>query len=119
MQGASKRDAAWLTGRTDTMKRVVFENVPLPAAYAPIAGLPAAAVGAARMRARPGDYVAVEVTAASAGTLKARALAVTTLRNFVAVHGSCNPVELRAPPSSYIPASLHTPQGERARVAAR
>lgn len=40
----------------------------------------------------PGEYVAVEVVSASAGTLKARPLALTTLREFVAVHGSCSPV---------------------------
>ena len=123
VQGPSKRDAAWLTGRTDTMKRVVFSDLPLPCGYAPVASQSTAArshggsssspwrattwahlrpqqiptqlsctgIGAAQVRAQPGDYVAVEVTAASAGTLTATALAVTTLQEFVAVHGSCNP----------------------------
>lgn len=42
--------------------------------------------------ATPGDYVAVEVVSASAGTLKARPIALTTLMEFVAVHGSCSPM---------------------------
>lgn len=123
VQGPSKRDAARLTGRTDTMKRVVFADLPLPCGYAPVASQSTAAsfnggsnspwrattwaqmrpqqiqtqlsctgVGAAKVRAQPGDYVAVEIAAASAGTLTARALAVTTLQEFVVVHGSCNPM---------------------------
>lgn len=108
VQGPSKRDPAWLTGRTDSMKRVVFSDVVLPPSYT----LAASPVGSSSslqsassfggdsgrsgisndgVRAEPGDYVAVEIVSASAGTLTARPVALTTLREFVAVHGSCNP----------------------------
>lgn len=47
------------------------------------------------MRLQPGDYVAVEVTKAG-GTLRGRPLARTTLREFVAVHGSAAPLGVPA-----------------------
>jgi len=126
VQGPSKRDAAWLTGRTDTMKRVIFQDTPLPATYAPLVSPSAASTsgsssslyhplrahasgsdgdgsashahgGLEHVRVQPGDYVAVQVLSATSGTLTATGLAVTTLQQFVVVHGSCNPVGLHAP----------------------
>ena len=104
-----------LTGRTDTFKRVVFQDAPVPASYAGWAadgagGDPAAAESPARsggalgggpaagapplVRLQPGDYVAVEVTDAG-GTLRARPLARTSIAQFVAAHGSAAPLERR------------------------
>lgn len=45
------------------------------------------------MRLQPGDYAAVEITEAGGGTLRARPLARTTLREFVAQHGSAVPLQ--------------------------
>lgn len=91
---AAPADAeAALTGRTDTFKRVVFEDVPVPASYSYSAAA-AAAAGAPHgplVRLQPGDYAAVEVAAAG-GTLRAVPLARTTLREFVAAHGSAAPL---------------------------
>jgi hypothetical protein len=78
-----------LTGRTDTFKRVVFEDTPMPASYRGHPG--SSSAGSPLVRAQPGDYVAVEVTEAG-GTLRTRPLARTTLREFVAVHGSAAPL---------------------------
>jgi TRAM domain len=148
VEGPSRRSSAALTGRTDTMKRVVFDDVEVPATYS-VAG------GSRRgplVRLRPGDYVAVQarsstaafacwtraktnrvrgmqqtalraiggqlvtgaecgvgrrgkhesccswgglrqVVEASTATLFCVPLAQTTLREFVAVHGSCVPGE--------------------------
>ena len=61
MEGPSKRDASSLTGRTDTMKRVVFPDVPMAAAYSGSDSNRGG--GAPVLQAQPGDYVAVEVRA--------------------------------------------------------
>ena len=105
MQGVSKRRADRLTGLTDTMKRVVFADAPMPVSYSggrgatgsTAAGHTAAAGGSASglVRAVAGDYVAVEIVAASSGTLRARPLARTSLREFVGVHGSAAPLPVR------------------------
>ncbi|PSC68658.1 CDK5 regulatory subunit-associated 1 [Micractinium conductrix] len=115
VEGRSRRSEADLTGRTDTFKRVVFQDAPVPASYAGWAadgagGDPAAAESPARsggalgggpaagapplVRLQPGDYVAVEVTDAG-GTLRARPLARTSIAQFVAAHGSAAPLERR------------------------
>lgn len=87
---------AALTGRTDTFKRVVFDDVPVPASYHCRPGMPSSSSSSSSeaplVRLQPGDYVAVEVTSAG-GTLHARALARTTLQEFVAAHGSAAPLE--------------------------
>ncbi len=59
VQGPSKRDAACLTGRTDTMKRVVFPDALMPTAYS---HLQSGVGGDAAVRSQAGDYVAVEVS---------------------------------------------------------
>ncbi len=78
-----------LTGRTDTFKRVVFEDMPVPSSYSGggSSGDCSSSAGAPPVHLQPGDYVAVEVTEAG-GTLRGRPLARTTLQEFVAVHGS-------------------------------
>ena len=59
VEGPSKRDASSLTGRTDTMKRVVFPDVPMATAYGKSDSNSGA--GSPLLQAQPGDYVAVEV----------------------------------------------------------
>ena len=80
--------AAVLTGRTDTHKRVVFEDAPVASS----SHGPSAAGNGPLVRLQPGDYAVVEVTSAGS-TLRARALARTTLQGFVAAHGSAVPQE--------------------------
>ena len=92
---------------------MVFDDVAVPASYrldppaaavaaaAAAAGNTAAAAAAAAaagaaaggplVRLQPGDYAAVEITAAG-GTLRGRLLARTTLQEFVAAHGSAAPL---------------------------
>lgn len=110
VEGRSRRSSDALTGRSDTFKRVVFPDVALPSSYfgatsagwlgsAPAPEIAAIAEGRESgaqglARALPGDYVAVEVTAAAGGTLMARPLARTTLAEFVAVHGTAVPLEV-------------------------
>lgn len=146
VQGPSKRDPDWLTGRTDSMKRVVFQNLPLPPAYTRAAAFDGAersigfssdsppskhlsprfmpafyasgdmisrealqqssgsrCEGHDYVSAQSGDYVAVEILSASAGTLRGRAIALTSLQQFVRIHGSCNPS--LAPPKLDFPSS--------------
>ena len=123
VEGRSRRSPMALTGRTDTFKRVVFEDEAVPATYRPVLpeahrrGAPLGAwearggggMGSSGrssstggdvadpalsplVRLAPGDYVAVEVTGGGS-TLRARALARTTLSDFVAAHGSAAPLE--------------------------
>jgi hypothetical protein len=88
VEGPARRDSTSLTGRTCTNKRVIVQGAAealVPANYAP-----AKDVGSqpALVRLAPGDYVAVEVRSAGTITLGAMALARTTLREFVGVHGA-------------------------------
>lgn len=49
-------------------------------------------IGSAEQRmARPGDYVAVQVVSAAAGSLTCELLGLTTISDFVGVHGSTTP----------------------------
>lgn len=81
-----------LTGRTDTSKRVVFQDEPVPAGLLGsmlTSGGNGSSAGSGKqgsapmVRLQPGDYVAVEVTG-TGGTLQARPLARTTLAEFAA-----------------------------------
>lgn len=93
VEGPSRRSDAVLTGRTDTFKRVLFDDVALPGSL-----LRGAGGDPPRVRLQPGDYVAVAVDAEQgSGTLRARALARTTLQEFVAVYGSAVPLRLEQP----------------------
>ena len=65
VEGPSRRSPDALTGRTDTHKRVVFANAPLPADVASAAQPHAPAV-----QLRPGDYVAVRVQVLCARLLR-------------------------------------------------
>lgn len=79
MEGFSKKSDAQLSGRTDTMKRVVFDAVPVPTHHM-------AAPSDQLVSLKPGDYVAVEVHACTSGTLFAKPLAKTTLQAYAAAH---------------------------------
>ncbi|KAL4855666.1 CDK5 regulatory subunit-associated protein 1 [Chlorella vulgaris] len=90
VEGPSRRSELALTGRTDTSKRVVFQDEPVPAGLLGsmlISGGNGSSTGSGRqgsapmVRLQPGDYVAVEVTG-TGGTLQARPLARTTLSEF-------------------------------------
>ena len=94
VEGFSKKSDAQLSGRTDTMKRVVFDDVPVPSQLG-------AAPSDQLVSLKPGDYVAVEVHACTSGTLFAKPLAKTTLQQYAAaqaasaVHEHSPPVEQR------------------------
>ena len=77
VEGFSKRSNTQLSGRTDTMKRVVFDDIPVPPAYT-------AQNNEALVHLKPGDYAAVKVNACSTGTLFAKPLGRTTLQTFAA-----------------------------------
>ena len=74
IEGASRGNAAQVTGKTCTMKRVF---------------LPSVSKDGTKLRA--GDYVACHVVGASATALLGQALCVTSLQGFVAAHGSTLP----------------------------
>lgn len=77
VEGFSKRSDSQLSGRTDTMKRAIFDDVPVPAEYT-------AGGHTELVSLKPGDYVAVRVHSCSTGTLFAEALGRTTLQAFAA-----------------------------------
>ena len=83
VEGFSKKSDAQLSGRTDTMKRVVFDDVAVPAT---LMGASQSASTQDLVRLKPGDYVAVEVHACSTGTLFATPLSKTTLQAFAKAH---------------------------------
>lgn len=84
VEGPSRRDGARLTGRTDTNKRVVFDDEPVHSALT--AGAPDDA--SPRVRLAPGDFAAVVVERATAGTLLGRATARTSIAEFQARYGA-------------------------------
>lgn len=74
VEGTHFKNDGMLTGRTDTLKRVVFEEEELPASLsAPKSDL---------VSIKPGDYVVVEVTSVSHSNLIAKPIARTTLQEF-------------------------------------
>jgi tRNA A37 methylthiotransferase MiaB len=101
VEGESRRSPGVLTGRTCTGKRVFFarESVPESCAAGHRAAARAEAEDEAAARAddeaavnlEPGDYVAVEVTSATASALQAKPLARTSVAEFVRFHGSTVP----------------------------
>ena len=81
MEGFSKKSDAQLSGRTDTMKRVVFDDVPVPSHDT-------ATTSDQLVSLKPGDYVAVKVHACTSGTLFAQPLAKTTLQAFASAQAA-------------------------------
>lgn len=87
IEGFSKKSNSQLSGRTDTMKRVVLDDVAIPSSLVAAAqGNP----GQELVRLQPGDYVAVEVQACTSGTLFAKPLCKTTLQAFAKAHSHCS-----------------------------
>lgn len=86
VEGEARKGAgAFLTGRTDTFRRVVFDNRPVPNGWRP----ETARDGQGAAPLRPGDYVAVTIEE-TGGTLRGRPLYRTTLQGFARAHGgSC------------------------------
>ena len=78
VEGPSRRSDVQLVGRTDTNKRVILDDVTVPASWQP--GSKAAAL----VRLKPGDYVAVRITASTMASLAGMPLGRTTLREFYA-----------------------------------
>lgn len=85
VEGPSKRSGGALTGRTDTFKRVVFDDIPVPAQYIETAGQPLVKLGV-------GDYVAVKIIQGGGGVLKGVALGRTTMSEFIQKHGCTVPL---------------------------
>lgn len=67
IEGQSRRSAGQLTGRTDTFKRVVLDDLPIHDTDSNT-----------MVSIKPGDYVSVQVTGATGGTLFVHPVARTT-----------------------------------------
>jgi hypothetical protein len=78
-------------GRACTGKRVFFADAAVPPAYSAAVTHAGSRLGP-RVLLRPGDYVAVEVVEGTASALRARALARTSIAEFVALEGSTVPL---------------------------
>jgi len=97
VEGTSKRGPEFLTGRTCSFKRAVFPAVPLgeylvgEGAEAERKAEPA---GVGGREPAAGDYVAVQVVSATAGTLTCVPLGLTTIGSFVSHHGGTTPRQI-------------------------
>ena len=100
IEGFSKKSDAQLSGRTDTMKRVVLDDVPVPATLE-AANQQASAEQLVRLK--PGDYVAVEIYACSTGTLFATPLGRSTLQAFAKAYDRPNGDDLQQSPQHAVP----------------
>ena len=112
VEGPSKRAPHKLQGRTCTMKRTVFADVPVPASGLAWQAARHATGGSSTSSPslKPGDYVAVKIQDAGASTLMGTALHRTTLTDFIDSAGaSCIPVQL-VPQSAYAMQGEATPQ---------
>jgi tRNA A37 methylthiotransferase MiaB len=85
VEGPSKRSDGALTGRTDTFKRVVFDDVAVPAQYIETAGQTLVKLGV-------GDYVAVKIVQGGGGVLSGVPLGRTTMTEFIQKHGCAVPL---------------------------
>lgn len=103
IEGFSKKSDAQLSGRTDTMKRVVLDDVAMPSSLEAAAQ---ADPSQELVRLQPGDYVAVEVQSCTSGTLFAKPLCKTTLQAFAQSLSHTDPQTQQ----TYAPVS--TPQRE-------
>lgn len=84
IEGPSRRSPSVLTGRTCTGKRVFLADDCVCPSYGPSE----AKESKAAVRMQPGNYVAVEITSATASALQAQSLGLTSIAGFVALHGS-------------------------------
>lgn len=89
VEGSSKRGNGQLTGRTDSFKRVVFDDEKVLESYKNDCSPSTCNY----VSLKPGDYAAVEIIQGGKGaTLHAKALAKTTIREFVALHQTTIPL---------------------------
>ena len=112
VEGPSKRSPHKLQGRTCTMKRTVFDDVPVPTSGLEWQAARHATGGSSSSSPslKPGDYVAVNIQDAGASTLMGTALHRTTLTGFIDSAGaSCIPAQL-IPQSIYATQVEATPQ---------
>lgn len=90
VEGHSKRSSSQLTGRTDSFKRVVFDNEKVLESY----GAYGTQSLSKYISLKPGDYAAVEIIPGGTGaTLHAKALGKTTIKDFVAIHRTTIPLD--------------------------
>lgn len=90
VEGPSKRSTSQLTGRTDSFKRVIFDNKKVLKSY----GACATQSSPKFVHLEPGDYAAVEIIPGGTGaTLHAKALGKTTIKDFVAKHRTTIPMD--------------------------
>ena len=95
IEGPSKKNEDEWTGKTDSSKWVVFDNTKK---YGEYSGLDEDE-GDTKNELKAGDYIAVQVTGCSTGTLFGKCLGRTTLMAFQALHGS-----QRLPPKNTVAA---------------
>ena len=84
IEGPSKKNENEWTGKTDSSKWVVFDNTNKYGGY----NGGDEDEGDAKHELKAGDYIAVQVTGCSTGTLFGKCLGKTTLMAFHAMHGS-------------------------------
>jgi len=98
VEGLSKRGQEFLTGRTCSFKRVVFPNVALPSMEEPPLSKTSRQFQEPRScavsRLVPGEYVAVQVVSATAGTLTCVPIERTSIADFVDKYGSTTPTQV-------------------------
>lgn len=86
VEGPARKSENQLTGRTDTFKRVVFDDVKVSRSYLN--------TSAEQVSLRPGDYVAIQIIDGGTGaTLKGTPLGRTTIQEFTALHGTTVPLD--------------------------
>ena len=91
VEGKSKKSEMQLTGRTDTFKRVIFDDKKVPSIYQLNNNDDKDFV-----RLNTGDYVAVEIIPGGKGaTLHAKALGRTTIKEFFNIHKTTLPLNLQ------------------------
>lgn len=87
VEGFSKKSDKQLSGRTDTMKRAVLDDVAVPSS---LLAATQADAGQKHVRLQPGDYVAVEIQGCTSGTLFAKPLCKTSLQAFAKAYAQCH-----------------------------
>ena len=87
IEGFSKRSDSQLSGRTDTMKRAIMDDIAIPSSLEAAAQTDSCQE---LVRLQPGDYVAVEVHSCTSGTLFTKPLCKTTLQAFAKAYSQCD-----------------------------
>ena len=90
VEGKSRKSEMQLTGRTDTFKRVIFDDEKVPSTYQLDHS-----DNTDFVRLNAGDYVAVQIIPGGKGaTLHGKALGRTTINEFVNIHKTTLPLNL-------------------------